>query len=121
MGYAKYLGFLSLVLAFSISAFAHPVSYQGAIGVMTWNQAFISDNWLTYSFRPDMAVAARTMRMEMKDGDFRLYMPQLDYLVKRWNEPEHQANLYVYGGFDGTRFQEKNGTAFMAGAEADGE
>src|SRR4051794_2377341 len=78
----------------SASAAAHPVSYQGAVGVMSWNQSFLSDQWITYSFRPDAAFAARSMRMEMKDGDFRIYLPQIDYLVKRWNESHLQANIY---------------------------
>lgn len=103
------------------NAFAHPVSYQGALGVMTWNQPFLSDYWLTYSFRPDAAIAARYMRMRMMDGDLNVYMPQFDYLIKRWNGESHQANIYVYGGFGGARFNGSNGTAGMAGIEADAE
>jgi hypothetical protein len=122
MGFNRVAVSLIFIVAMSsTTVFAHPVSYQGALGVMTWNQPFLSDYWLTYSFRPDTAIAARYMRMQMKEGDFRLYMPQLDYLVKRWNEADHQANIYVYGGFGGTRFNEQNGTAGMFGIEADAE
>ena len=104
------------------SASAHPVAYQGAVGVMTWNQPFLSDYWLTYSFRPDMAVAGRAMRMTMATGgDLDVYMPQFDYLAKRWNNSDSQANIYVYGGFGGVRFQDQNGSAGLGGIEADAE
>ena len=114
--------FWALVAAPIQSASAHPVAYQGAVGVMTWNQPFLSDYWLTYSFRPDMAIAAHAMRMTMATGgDLVVYMPQFDYLVKRWNKTDSQANIYVYGGFGGVRYQSQNGTAGLVGIEADAE
>lgn len=112
---------LWVALLLATPAQAHPVAYQGAIGVMTWNQPFLADHWVTYSFRPDMAIAARSMRMQMDEGDFRLYMPQFDYLVKRWNELESQANIYVYGGFGGATLESRAGRAGMVGIEADAE
>lgn len=103
------------------SAGAHPVPYQGAIGVMTWNQPFMSDTWLTYSFRPDMAVAGRFMRMNMPEGEFRYSGAQLDYLLFRDNGIDHQANIYVYGGGGGVHFQDNTGGAAFYGIEADAE
>jgi hypothetical protein len=113
--------FFFLIGVSATYAFGHPVSYQGATGVMTWNQSYLADYWATYSFRPDMAIAARAMRMQMKNGEFTFYMPQYDYLLKRWNGSNHQANVYLYGGFGGARFQQKNGTAGLVGIEADAE
>ena len=113
---------LALFGLFFQTAFAHPVAYKGALGVMTWNQPFLSDYWLTYSFRSDMAIAARAMRMKMKIGDdLTFYMPQFDYLLKRWNETGHQANIYVYGGFGGANYQGRAGTIGLAGVEVDAE
>lgn len=89
--------FLSILFG-SVTAFAHPVSYKGAIGVMTWNQPFLSDYWLTYSLLPNAAIAARSMRMEMPEGTYLVYFPQVDFLAKRWNNPNSQANIYTYGG-----------------------
>lgn len=118
---ARFLFLILLVGITSQSAFAHPVSYQGATGVMTWNQPFMSDHWITYSFRPDMAVAGRFMRMEMKDGTFNYNGLQYDYLLKRWNGEDHQANIYLYGGGGTVRFNEKDGSAPFGGFEADVE
>lgn len=109
-----------LLLATSFAT-AHPVAYQGATGVMTWNQPFMSDSWVTYSFRPDMALAGRFMRMNMKDGELKYYGLQYDYLVKRWNGNDYQANIYVYGGGGSVRFEEKDGSAYFGGFEADAE
>lgn len=103
------------------SAFSHPVAFKGATGVMTWNQAFLSDSWVTYSFRRDTAVAARFMRMEMPEGRVNYSGGQLDYLVFRDNGGDHQANLYVYGGGGDVQFNRSNGGGYLFGVEADAE
>lgn len=100
---------------------AHPVSYKGAAAVMIWNQPDISDYWLAYSFSPHVAVAARAMRMEMPEGQFITYFPQLDLLLKRWNNADSQANIYAYGGAGGAKYQGESGYAGQLGIEADAE
>lgn len=50
-----------LWLVFAANVYGHPVSDKDAVGVMTWNQSFLTDSWITYSFRPDSAIAARYM------------------------------------------------------------
>lgn len=112
---------LLLFLLGSLTAEAHPVSFKHAVGVMTWNQSFLSDYWVTYSFRPDMAIAGRYMRMDMPEGKFQTYMPQLDLLVKRWNGREYQANIYAYGGYGGAKMAGRSGSAWLGGIEADAE
>jgi hypothetical protein len=112
-----------LILAFSVwlgpYAFAHPVSYQGATSVMVWNQPFMSDSWVAYSFRPDMAVAGRFMRMEMPEGRLNYSGLQFDYLARRWNGDDYQANIYVYGGGGNVNLRDTNGGALLGGIEAD--
>jgi hypothetical protein len=116
----KYMAFIGIFGSWA--ALAHPVSYKGATTLMSWNQPFLSDTWLVYSASPKYAFAARTMRMQMKDGqDSYLYMPQFDFLVKRWNETDLQANIYIYGGYGGLRANGKTGTAGLGGFEIDAE
>lgn len=120
MRLAKY--FISVLISFlSFSAFAHPVAYKGATGVMTWNQPFMSDHWITYSFRSDMVIAGRFMRMEMQDGRLNYSGLQLDYLLKRWNSIDSQSNIYVYGGAGNANFHENNNGAYFGGIESDAE
>ena len=59
--------------------------------------------------------------MKMPEGDYLVYFPQVDFLLKRWNNPNSQANIYTYGGFGGARFQNRNGYAGQLGIEADAE
>lgn len=109
----------SILIAFK--AHAHPVAFKNATAVMTWNQTFMTDNWIAYSFRSDMAIAARTMRVEMADGRMDYYAPQLNYLVKRWNETDSQANIYVYGSYGAAHFLNETKNAGQVGIEVDAE
>lgn len=115
----RFLLSLILMCPFSSTAFSHPTSYKGALGVMSWNQPWLSDYWVTYSFRSDMALAARYMRMEMPGGRFEVYMPQFDILAKRWNEKEFQGNIYGYAGIGGAQIRSEKGSAILGGIEAD--
>lgn len=113
------LSFITIISLAAHLVHAHPVAYKGATGVMTWNQPFMSDHWITYSFRPDTAIAGRFMRMDMANGELNYSGLQLDYLVKRWNGDDYQANIYVYGGGGALRFNNEDGGAYFGGFEAD--
>jgi hypothetical protein len=119
--YLNMKAILFSVLFFSSAVFAHPVAFKDAVGVMTWNQSFMTDDWITYSFRSDMAVAARHMRFDMPEGRMQYYAPQIDYLVKRWNEENLQANIYIYGAYGNLTFQNQTRPAGLGGIEADAE
>lgn len=106
---------------FSGGAWAHPVAYQGSTAIMTWNQPFMSDSWVSYSFRPDFAVAGRLIRMDMPEGELRYNGLQLSSLLKRWNGDDFQANVYLYGGGGVTHWQQSKGGAYLGGFEADAE
>jgi hypothetical protein len=104
------------------STWAHPVPYRYAIGVMSWNQPFMSETWVTYTFLPDMAIAARMNRFVMQNGMVaNFYSPQLDYLVKRWNGDNYQGNIYVYGGLGSYNFDGMSGHQYYGAVEADWE
>lgn len=117
----KILFVFAFYFLFLVKAHSHPVSFKNAVAVMTWNQSFMTDNWVTYSFRSDMAVAARTMRLEMTDGRMDYYAPQLDYLVKRWNQIDSQANIYIYGSYGVAHFMNDTDSASNIGIEMDAE
>lgn len=103
------------------NAFSHPVAYKGATAVMTWNQPFMSDTWITYSFESNMAGAARFMRMTMPEGQMNYAGAQFDYLFFRDNGFDHQANLYAYGGGGNVQYNGSNGGAYLVGIEANAE
>ncbi len=121
MGAKFLLTSVFLIVGLSSTSNAHPVAFEGATGVMTWNQPFLSDDWVTYSFRSDAAIAARIMRFDAPEGRLQFYAPQMDYLLKRWNESNYQGNIYLYGAYGDLNFQGRNQGAALAGVEADAE
>jgi len=89
---------------------------------MTWNQSFLTDTWLTYSASPKFSFTARHMKMQMKNGESNnLIMPQLNHLLKRWNEYDLQANIYLYGGYGLLKKNQSKLSAGLIGIEADAE
>lgn len=116
---------LILICAFAFASMrvcAHPVSYKGATSLMTWNQPFLTDTMLTYSFRRNAAVAGEYMRMDMEDrSQMKYYGPQLNWLVRRWNGTDHQANIYVSGGGGGFELDNRKRSAGFGSVEADYE
>lgn len=116
----KYILCLTTVLSYSF-VFAHPVAFKNSTAVMIWNQAFMTDHWISYSFQSNMALTARTMRIEMKEGRMNYYAPQFNYLVKRWNETNSQANIYIYGSYGIAHVLNQSDRASQVGIEMDAE
>ena len=111
-----------LLLLLPLTAFSHPVQFQGATSFMTWNQPFLNESWVTYSFTYRQALAFRYMNVLTKEDEVqKFYMPQYDLLVKRWNGSDYQANIYAYASVGIQDRDEKNGTMAMGGIEADWE
>jgi hypothetical protein len=101
---------------------AHPVSYKGALSLMSWNQADETETMLTYTLQRNIAVASVYHRMILEDGsEVKYYGPQLNYLLRRWNGDDHQANIYVFGGAGAHERNSRNRSAGLAGVEADYE
>lgn len=94
--FTKFLAVTCLFLSIiSTKAQAHPVSFAGSYSFMTWNSKEMSDWMLTHSFTSKHSLTARYLRLQTNEGERTFYVPQLSYLVKRWNELASQANLYV--------------------------
>lgn len=103
-------------------AHAHPVAYAGSTSIMTWNSKEMSDWMLTHSYTSKFSLAARYLRMDTRDGERTFYMPQVNYLLKRWNELDSQANIYLSLGHGGEKvnssFKNTTGVALEADWES---
>lgn len=88
---------------------------------MIWNQPFLNDTLLTYSFARQAAIAARFQRMERPQGEMYAMLPQFDVLFHRWNMDDAQANIYGYAGFGASKFLQDMSWAGISGIEADAE
>ena len=110
-------GFGGLFIFLSLKVMAHPVSYQGAVGLMSYNTPEMNELLLTYSFSPQYALAANYLR----DGKSEFYVPRLNFLLKRWNNPDSQGNIYLSGGAGVEKFNSKTSNVSLAELVADWE
>lgn len=112
-----------LALTFSFGASAHPVIYDD--GLM-WGQMMtpdMTDVQLNYSFRYNWAYGLNGWRFKNQDGETREYgLVKLNHLLKRWNNPDSQGNIYLHSGVGVSRNNANDSEfAYAAGAEADWE
>ncbi len=103
---------------------ARPVSYPGGITTMIMNNGDMHSLHLHYSPTAKYSVGIRS---EYRRGaDYLLNSVQVNNLIKRWNERDSQANLYLKSGIgvaysnDGD-FENETSAAAFTGIAADWE
>jgi len=74
------------------TAQARPVSYPDGWTVMLKNDVYQNSAHIHYTFDPQHSLGLR-VRYE-REGGFTFTGAQLNRLIKRWNKPDSQANLY---------------------------
>jgi hypothetical protein len=98
---SKVLLLLAIVGCFVKGAYAHPVAYSGSNSLMTWNSKMMSDWMYTHTFAPTYSLSARYQRIQTSNGERTFYLPAINFLAKRWNELDSQANIYLSVGHGG--------------------
>lgn len=104
----------ALVLIFSQKVDAHPVAFADSIGIMGEHSPMITHNQINYSARHWLAFGVHHLRRpELPDRSATIATTNL--LLKRWNAPAFQANIYAIlgGGYSQLNFQE-GGRIFSA-------
>ena len=99
------------------SVLAHPVSYQDGIGIMSYNSQKMNELLLTYSFTPRFALAHTYLR----DSGSEFYIPRANLLLRRWNEPDSQANIYTSFGSGSEKFGTKTSSTHLGEVVLDWE
>jgi hypothetical protein len=111
-----------IALTVSRSAHANPVSFKGGYGVMPAYNKDWFDVQLNYSVTNRYAIGASSYYREGKDSTAEFGIGQFNYLLKRWNELDSQANVTASVGFGGRHDSVKdNGVAVYGALEADYE
>ena len=82
-----------LLLLIPTLALARPVSYVGGTTLMVENDGEKNAALLHYTVSPNLAVGYRTEYLRHHNATFN--GAQANWLVKRWNAPNSQANIYV--------------------------
>lgn len=103
---------LVLSALFTATATAHPVAFEGAWQLMLGGTEMVQSAELYHSYTPQAAFGFHLMRFDGSHGD-PLYLPshpghggdhgeddlfaglQHNWLLKRWNLPDAQANVYL--------------------------
>ncbi|MDX2112786.1 MAG: heavy metal-responsive transcriptional regulator [Alphaproteobacteria bacterium] len=88
---------ISTLLAVPQTAEAKPISYVNGFMVMQENDETGHTLSLDYTIDPSLAVGLYAKK-ESGDMDFTTVGPQVNYLVKRWNFPGAQGNIFSMTG-----------------------
>ena len=83
---------------------ARPVSYPGGITAMTMNNGDVNSLHLHYS--PTAKYSLGYKAEYWRGGDYTIQALQMNNLLKRWNNPDSQANIYLKSGL-GVAYSDK--------------
>ncbi len=118
--------FLLFLLLMPWAAHTKPIAFQDGYTVMTeYGAGTMSEVQGFYAPRFWYSVGAGHLRLDAHDDAFSrdITYTRLNYLVKRWNLPAAQGNIFVYGGLGAATGSDFSGSVFAgnAGAQADYE
>jgi hypothetical protein len=88
---------LFLVFAVAATTQAKPLSYVGGTMVMQENDETGYTLTIDYTFNPHFALGLYS-KYEIGGNDFWMAGPQLNTLIKRWNLPDGQGNIFSMTG-----------------------
>ncbi len=99
--YRSRIIFLAIVLLISYcnDGFARSVSYKDSWTILTMNDADSDSLYVHYSPESDYSIGLKGEYF--RDRKYVVNLGQLNVLVKRWNMPGWQANVYVKGALGG--------------------
>ena len=90
----KFISIFLLSIASSL-ALAHPVSFKDSKGIMGYHSPTLSHNQISYSYQYWGAVGAHHYQRPDLSSDKTATLLSANFLVKRWNESNLQANIYA--------------------------
>ena len=113
------IAILSL-LAFTHIAEAKPISYVDGFMVMQENDETGNTLSLDYTIDPKLALGLYSKK-ENGGKEFRTIGPQANTLIKRWNMPDGQANIFNMTGAGVSRYHNDDEFSAWTGILADYE
>lgn len=127
IGHIKKAKILGVVLAASLFAFqpqtaqAKPLSYVGGTMVMQETDETGHTLSVDYTFDPKYAVALYAKKEDNQDKEFLTVGPQFNTLIKRWNLPDGQGNIFNMTGAGVSRWHGDEEFSAWTGILADYE
>lgn len=103
----RFLLFVLLgICIFPSYTLSRPVSYPGGWTVMTRNNG--ERNWFHLHYSPTAKYSVGYKFEYWRNRDLSINALQINNLVKRWNMPDSQANIYIKSGI-GLAYNHENG------------
>lgn len=120
------LNFIWFLIAIIFSSFieARPVSYPGGLTLMLMNDT--DKNSVHAHYSPTSHISLGYKFEYWRENQFTFNGIQMNNLIKRWNKPQSQANLYVKSAIgsafsDKGKFENKNNISGFLGISTDWE
>lgn len=115
-----FLTLLVTTFAAVVTSEGKPLSYVGGTMVMQENDETGHSISIDYTFNPRFALAIYS-KYEINQDEFWMAGPQLNTLIKRWNLPDGQGNIFNMTGVgearQGSRNEPAAWTTFLADYE----
>lgn len=87
------------LFASPLFALAHPVAYEGATIIQFYTDTITREGQLYYSVKPYLALGARHIEMSLPHRESKIHLAGANFLLKRWNATDSQANIYLSTGY----------------------
>ena len=102
---------------------ARPITFTGG---QVWVTEAQADQWqwrytYSHSFRHSSSIGGVYVNDLKEVGDLRLTYLRAAWLARRWNQPNSQGNLFVWGGLGQARTDLDTGVGRHVGVQADWE
>lgn len=110
---------VSIIILAPQNAQARPVSYPGGWTVMLMNDKEANSSHIHYS--PSAKYSIGWRHEYLREPSAHVDTLQVNNLLKRWNKPKEQANLYLKSGIGVARDNGEYGAAAFTGLAADWE
>ena len=107
------------------AAHAAPMGFKGSFMAMGDLGPNWKEGWVNYALTSQDAIGAGGLFMRSDDGTKRRSLVEANYtrLLKRWNQPDAQANIWFFGGLGEIRGNDFGGSrlAIAPGVQVDYE
>lgn len=114
----------ALVLAGPLSAIAKPIAFAGGTTVMAeYGAGTMTEEQIFYAPRYDVSVGGGHLELDSDETTAvrRINYARLNYLARRWNLDDAQANIFVWGGLGSATGNTFPGTVLTENAGAQGD
>lgn len=83
------------LMLFPFATLAHPVAFEGAVAVLGDSSEELKSQQVLYSYRFWGAAGVHFTRITEQGEPTDFQLIKNNFLLKRWNQPESQGNIYL--------------------------